>query len=339
MTTSSPHAVHHARIYALDVLKVLSCLAVILMHTMRRFDINVTHYPFIYYLTRFAVPVFFMVAGALQLTKDSVTVRYCLLKALRILAVIVGYVLLDFIFCCCKGRDITSISYDSLYALYRRDFDIFWFFETLMEAYIVLPLLLLMFKRWSTWLVVALGVFTVSLDAYDFVNIKFLDAADTIQKTHYWGRWLWLFYFVLGGYVFSRKIWQKFSKRCWACLTAAATLLADIYMYDMLYRSTQIVNGGFAYRSIFMVLWCVCLMCFFMKFGFERWAGIISFMGALLVPMFALHMFSIRLVSGISVFHHHVLMQYPAYIAIVCLTTLMSWVLSKLPVLKCLTRI
>lgn len=42
----------HQRDYSLDVIKILSCVLVVLMHSLRAFDKSVELHPILFYLTR-----------------------------------------------------------------------------------------------------------------------------------------------------------------------------------------------------------------------------------------------------------------------------------------------
>ena len=53
------------RIIGLDAIKVLACFCVVFMHTFRQADPQVNCHPYIYYFTRVAMPLFFMVVAVL----------------------------------------------------------------------------------------------------------------------------------------------------------------------------------------------------------------------------------------------------------------------------------
>lgn len=72
----------------IDLLKSISILGVIALHTQRSLTTGVCYNPILYYLGRFGMPVFFMVNGYLILKRDSFDISYWKRKVLNIVRVL-----------------------------------------------------------------------------------------------------------------------------------------------------------------------------------------------------------------------------------------------------------
>ena len=85
----------------LDILKIMACFAVVVIHVtgiitfnMRsKYSINHT----LYYLSGFAVPIFFIVNGYFQLNREKVKYTYAMKKIGNILAVVFVWNLIVFL--------------------------------------------------------------------------------------------------------------------------------------------------------------------------------------------------------------------------------------------------
>lgn len=73
-------AIKQERNISLDAIKILSCIMVVLLHSLRAFDKTVELHTYLYYFCRCTMPLFFMAAGAVQLLKDKIDYKYCFKK-------------------------------------------------------------------------------------------------------------------------------------------------------------------------------------------------------------------------------------------------------------------
>jgi surface polysaccharide O-acyltransferase-like enzyme len=72
----------------IDLLKIISILGVVALHTQRSLDTGNCYNPILYYFGRFAMPVFFMVNGYLILKREIFDFSYYKKKILNIVRVL-----------------------------------------------------------------------------------------------------------------------------------------------------------------------------------------------------------------------------------------------------------
>ena len=126
----------------LDLLKVLACVGVVLLHTtMDGFketgSWNLLTY--LYYLGTYSIPLFFMVNGYLLLGKREITYSYILQKVKWILITVSSWTFIVWLF----KRDFTENLIKKIVGslIQKGYFFQFWFFGALMLIYICLPIL------------------------------------------------------------------------------------------------------------------------------------------------------------------------------------------------------
>lgn len=191
----------HQRDYSLDVIKILSCVLVVLMHSLRAFDKSVELHPILYYLTRCSMPLFFLSAGAVQLSKSEINRSYCFKKIKNIVLLMLAYYGCDFlirmaVFCDFSISGLVASAKGSYW-----DFGVFWFLQTMIIIYLILPWLHKVYKNHTMKLLVFFGSITLALNAYNIINIQCFGAdhyIDTAVRQPL-RLWTWLFYYLLGG--------------------------------------------------------------------------------------------------------------------------------------------
>ena len=185
---------------SLDLLKVLACIGVVLLHTtMGGFketgSWNLLAY--LYYLGTYSIPLFFMVNGYLLLGKREITYPYILQKVKWILITVSSWNIIVWLF----KRDFALNPIKKIVGslLQKGYFFQFWFFGALILIYLCLPVLktVINSKRKYVYilsLLVAIG-FIVEL-----ANI-FLQMPIQTHVMQTFRLWTWFFYYLLGGYI------------------------------------------------------------------------------------------------------------------------------------------
>ena len=202
---------------SLDVIKIISCLFVVLMHTLRRYDQSVELHPFLYYLTRCSMPLFFMASGAVQLTKEQITYNYCFKKIWNIIKLMLFYYGFDVIFRFLFGFDYSIngaiVAVKGAYG----DYAVFWFLRTLIMIYLVLPGIHYLYKRYPLYLLLFLGLICIGLDAYNVWHVLYQGATSYIEApiNPQYRLWVWLFYYILGGAVYLYLSKDRVKGKSW----------------------------------------------------------------------------------------------------------------------------
>lgn len=326
----------------MDSLKILSCVLVVLMHTLRHFDSTVALHPILYYLTRCSMPLFFMASGAIQLNKTSVNMKYCLRKIGSIILVMGGYYTVD-LFVRLYNTDFSSFNFSDAVLLIKHlywDFGVFWFLRTMIYFYLFLPLLHSVYHKFTKSFICVLVTICVLVDAYSIYNIEFNGATAYIQKLvmQEFRFWTWLMYYCLGGFIYSIYSQINIKRNKLLTLYFITTILAIAYMFIMFQIKTDIVNGEYAYDSPFMIIWAVTTMILFLKTDCYNFSRQINIGATLLMPIYALHVFFIKIIEDTVLFHSY-LMQIVGYILILLSTALVGYLMTKTPIIKRFTYI
>ena len=184
----------------LDLLKVLACVGVVLLHTtMGGFkdtgSWNLLTY--LYYLGTYSIPLFFMVNGYLLLGKREITSHYILQKVKWILITVSSWNIIVWLF----KRDFTVNPIKKIVGslIQKGYFFQFWFFGALILIYLCLPILSKFLNSKRRYLYI-LALLIVIGFIVELANIFFQRPIQThVMQT--FRLWTWFFYYILGGYI------------------------------------------------------------------------------------------------------------------------------------------
>ncbi|CVN68443.1 TPA: acyltransferase [Streptococcus pneumoniae] len=201
----------------LDLLKVLACVGVVLLHTtMGGFkETGAWNFlTYLYYLGTYSIPLFFMVNGYLLLGKREITYSYILQKIKWLLITVSSWTFIVWLF----KRDFTENLIKKIIGslIQKGYFFQFWFFGALILIYICLPVLKNFLNLKRNYLYILSVLLVIGL-IFELANIVFQMPAQTyvIQTFRLW---TWFFYYLLGGFIaqFNKdiirnrfKIWMK----------------------------------------------------------------------------------------------------------------------------------
>ena len=184
----------------LDLLKVLACVGVVLLHTtMGGFkdtgSWNLLTY--LYYLGTYSIPLFFMVNGYLLLGKREITSHYILQKVKWILITVSSWNIIVWLF----KRDFAVNPIKKIVGslIQKGYFFQFWFFGALILIYLCLPILSKFLNSKRRYLYI-LALLIVIGFIVELANIFFQRPLQThVMQT--FRLWTWFFYYILGGYI------------------------------------------------------------------------------------------------------------------------------------------
>lgn len=228
----------------LDLLKVLACIGVVLLHTtMGGFketgSWNLLTY--LYYLGTYSIPLFFMVNGYLLLGKRDITYSYILQKVKWILITVSSWTFIVWLF---KQDFAVNPVKKVLGSMVQKGyFSQFWFFGALILIYLCLPILkkILNSKRRYLYILsffVAIGLIFESAN----IILQMPLQSYVIQTFRLW---TWFFYYILGGLIaqFDKEVIKKGFKR-W--MKIVAVLLMSISPLILFFLAKTINHNLFA---------------------------------------------------------------------------------------------
>ena len=216
---------HKTRNINLDLIKVLACIGVVLLHTtMIGFkdtgSWNLLAY--LYYLGTYSIPLFFMVNGYLLLGKKEITYPYILQKVKWILITVSSWTFIVWLF----KRDFAVNPVKKIIGsmVQKGYFFQFWFFGALILIYLCLPVLRKILNSKRRYLYI-LSFFTTIGLIFELANIIIQTPLQSyvIQTFRLW---TWFFYYFLGGLVAQfDKEFIKNGFKTWMKIVAVLLLL------------------------------------------------------------------------------------------------------------------
>lgn len=222
----------------LDLIKVISCVGVVLLHTeMGGFketgSWNFSTY--LYYLGTYSIPLFFIVNGYLLLGKREITYPYILQKVKWILITVSSWNIIVWLF----KRDFAVNPIKKIVGslLQKGYFFQFWFFGALILIYLCLPILKKFFYSKRRYLYILSILLVIGL-IFELTNIVLQMPIQTyvIQTFRLW---TWFFYYLLGGYIAQFNIDNlKYRFKNWMKIVSILLLLISPIILFFLAKNT-----------------------------------------------------------------------------------------------------
>lgn len=216
----------------LDLLKVLACVGVVLLHTAMGGFKETGSWNFLtylYYLGTYSIPLFFMVNGYLLLGKREITYSYILQKVKWILITVSSWSVIIWLF----KRDFTVNPIKKIIGslIQKGYFFQFWFFGALIIIYICLPVLKKFLNSKRSYLYILSVLLVVGL-IFELTNIVLQMPIQTyvIQTFRLW---TWFFYYLLGGFIaqFDKDIIKNRFKRWMKIIVVLLFLISPLILF------------------------------------------------------------------------------------------------------------
>ncbi len=201
---------------SIDLLRILSAVAVILIHVISAPMVNssavidpslATNLTLFHTLMNWSVPVFFMITGYCLQKKKEVTYQYCFSHVLKYTCVLftigLAYALMEEVFTA-KTINASVLVQSILNVISGHLWDHMWFVYSIIGVYLVMPVLHLFLSKdtqSAVTLTVLLFVFNILLPTFE----EYLPVGVSLPFGGY------LFYVCLGGMIAKHKISSRFS--------------------------------------------------------------------------------------------------------------------------------
>ena len=237
----------------LDLLKVLACVGVVLLHTtMGGFketgSWNLLTY--LYYLGTYSIPLFFMVNGYLLLGKREITYSYILQKVKWILITVSSWTFIVWLF----KRDFTENLIKKIVGslIQKGYFFQFWFFGAVILIYICLPILKKFLNSKRSYLYILSVLLVIGL-IFELANLVLQMPIQTyvIQTFRLW---TWFFYYVLGGYIaqFTMKELKSRFKNWMKIVSILLFLISPLILFFIAKTAYHNLFAEYFYDTLFV---------------------------------------------------------------------------------------
>lgn len=284
------------REYGIDILKIIAICGVVALHTQRNLSTGELYNPFLYYMARFAMPVFFMINGYLILNRPSFDKKYYLKKLKNIIRVLITWGFVAFLFSAFIMRDdVLSAIKNAIKCSAGYYIVPFWFLLTFSIIYTVLIFSFSYIKNNIKRLVILLGAACIFVDLISLVIISrggyFLQS----YVPQRYRLWTWLFYFLMGYYL--GKINIRIKKRNLWILLILVSAISVMYQYCLCFKYLGKINSEYCYDNIIIIIWSVLIFKAFQdhKFRCVKAISIIveNCFGVFLIHEFISHYFEL----------------------------------------------
>ena len=264
----------------LDLLKIIACFAVVVLHVTGIVPIKSVGYSLkttLYYIAGFAVPIFFMVNGYSLLNKTKLNYRYISKKILSILAVVFSWNVLEFIVKLVAEKKMTNPFYTSLSSLIQRDyFWQFWFFGALIIIYLLLPLIHKSFTKLKPALIITTVFVTICLSIDITSIVRSISGHSIVQSQvpQTFRLWTWLTYYFLGGLLGKKQVMDFVLKHLrmsfnWLIFIISLVIMS-IYQYKMSFVFMDVRAESF-YDNIFTFIYVISLFILVCRQDFSKY--------------------------------------------------------------------
>lgn len=240
----------------IDFLKLLACFAVVALHIFT-FSYDNALISYLHYVAGYAVPVFFMVNGFLILNKPKVDYPYVLKKILHIIIITGLWTFLIFLAYFVLKQEVINPFLLLVKSWIQEGYLWqFWFLGAMMLTYLFAPILhriVYHFKKGYLVLTIILLMMCLLVQCWIFLTGE-AKTESLIQTFHIW---VWLFYFVLGGWL--QRLLPEFSGRLpyMVHLVIAGILFVGFPMYQLIIGKS--LNSGTYYTDPVAIL-CNCML-------------------------------------------------------------------------------
>ena len=327
----------------IDAVKILASFLVVVLHTMTLGlqDDNNNLGLFIYYMGTFAIPLFFIVTGYLQLRKEKISLKYCFKKIGNIICVAFIYnLILGIGFIILKNEFINpiTVTFENLFfqkgLLYH-----FWFLGTLIVFYLVLPLLIRIFRSNKMYKILTIGLIIISVTV-DLLNIRNNAIGNAIIKDTIFQPlrlWSWFMYICIGGAIAKIKITKNIQKKYLWIITIMFIIISVIveYFFAMnLYGNKYAENF---YDNILIIVTSILVFILLKDINYGNY-GKIEILGKLVMGIYIFHPIIIK---GIKIFYafDNSILNLLMLAIVYTVSLLISYIISKIPLLNKLIKI
>ena len=324
-----------------DLLKIICAFLVIILHAVSYgiWEKDLSPSTIIYYIGTFAIPLFFMISGYLQLRKDNIDYKYVFKKIKKILIVVVCWNFIEYLKQVYAGNSIMPFvtSYNSL--LQRGYFYHFWYLGSLIILYLLLPILNKLFKKQPKYFIIFTIIMTilcVSIDIFNIItcNINGILVKDRVIQTY--RLWTWVTYYCLGGCITKLNNY-KISKRTHLLIMIGLIIITLGYEYMFALKLYNNLYAENFYDSLLVLVTSFTIFTYFRRITINNKdiSDFIILLSSLTMGIYIIH----KTVLEYFIITDNNYMNLMVAISVFILSTTISFVISKIPKIKELIKI
>lgn len=327
----------------IDILRIFAAFAVIMLHTSAKFlskmaenNVHFLQGNLFDSATRWCVPIFFMISGALLLnSKRDFNLTFFLKK--RFSKILIPFLFFSVFYYLFFYRNLDVSQFFLSFANHDIAYHL-WFFYALISVYLFAPILILFVKQSNEKInIFILIVWFLLCSLVPFLN----SMIPTLQINFFGTLGIYLGYFLLGYLLFTKSFvkWQRF-------LIYGLGLLSFLITFFGTYIFTKKYDGNFfgnfyEYNSPNVLIMAIAIFILFKyacNFKMKN-TKVLAKISSLTFGVYLIHPFFLFFFSWSKylnfLFEDHLLITIP-FISIVVfiLSIISSLIISKIPILK-----
>lgn len=327
----------------LDFVKIIASFLVVVLH-MVNYGLNEDNRNIgliFYYLGVFAIPLFFMVNGYLQLRKDKISYKYSLKKIKKIiLVVLIWNFIIDIFYFLFKHelKNFIKESFENLF-IQKGFYNYFWFLGALIIIYLILPLISSIFnksKKNAFIFTLVLILFSILIDIINMIN-NYL-GNEVIMKAVYqpFRIWTWLMYFCIGGCISKININKNYKSKL-IMITILLIVMTICFEYFFSYTLYGNMYAEYFYDNVLIIITSTLFFYCMKDVEFNKFK-FISECSSLLMGIYIIHPILIKIVRYvIPKDNNFINFLFAIFVYNICLG--ITYIMNKIPKVKELIRI
>lgn len=254
----------------IDLLKALCMVAVVGLHSQRSLILGTVNNEVLYYLSRFAMPCFFMTNGYLILNRNDFTFTYYKRKIVNMIRVLITGGGIAFVYSLILLKTgIGKAGYNALKCVLGFYVIPFWWIFTFAIIYTILLFSFQQIKMRIRWVLIFLLVICLAVDALSMIEI-FTRNGYFIQAlvSQRFRIWTWLMYFCLG--YFLGTIPRNKKNSVYMLLgTAVMSVIAVKFQIYLCNNYLGRINSEYLYDNIILIVWTSVIFLQFLNWDKE----------------------------------------------------------------------
>lgn len=302
------------RNYGLDLAKILACILVLCLHSLRPTSsivkssiVNLS----VYYAGSIAIPIFFMASSYFVLNKRTISYFYVMKRVGDILFIIIGWILIYSIIHLCITHNFVffeELKGSAFVGIPNQHFYHFWFFWALVMMLVLSPLLWYLLQKNFVGYLILTGIVTLICIGID-ISMHFGNSSNIQNIPQVFRLYLYIEYYLLGGLIGNRHF-EKIKKICKQHFEIISIVTIILYVAVVAYSTwnRNIIHWPYAeanYGNALIIFTSVLILIIFSIFS-PRNKKVIEFIIPATMGIYMLHPFFIGKLMKI-----HILYSYP----------------------------
>lgn len=286
----------------LDLLKIFSCIGVVVLHSTRP-GFNLEQYnisAYLYYLATYAIPLFFMLNGYFLLNKKKLPYSYVFNKIRGILTIVFVWNMLIWVI----KRDFNVNPLMKIIgSLIQKGYAYqFWFFGSLIIIYLTLPIVKKVLEKDYSYFVILLILIVIGI-VIEMINTFIFHKPLQQYVPQTFRLWTWFFYYILGGYLGKINIQEIKLTKLIKISFSIIFIISPILLFYLAKNVYHDAPAEYFYDSMIVKIVSIGLFILFLKI--EK--NIVLKNNELIVKLSSLTM-------GVYIVHTYVLARVAKYI-------------------------